>query len=164
MTKEKIITETAITWKPSGGTYIGTWTSLAAGAARIGARGDLGNGFAREMLAIFEWKFGTGPTAGQFVNLYLGWSTASTGTGSGGYSEADAAITGANIIDQAPQFTQLAFIACDNVTTAHYVAIPFYPLARYIQPVIYNVTGQAFSATAGDHTFTVIPRYGVYVM
>lgn len=165
MTTEKIVLGTPITWKPSAGTYaMAGLTSLAAGAARIGARGDLGNGFPREMLCTFTWKFAVAPTAGQFVNLYLAWSDALTGNGSAGYSEADAAITGATLLVKAPQFTTLNYIAVDAVTATHYVAMPVYPLARYVQPVVYNATSQAFSATAGDHIFTLTPRWGMYVI
>jgi len=164
MTREVISLGNPITWKPSGGTYVmAGLTSLATGTARIGQRGDLGTVFPREMLAIFQWKFAVAPTAGTFVHIYLGWSNLPTGEGSGGFSEADAAITGAVTLAKAPQLTVLNLVLVDAVTTSHYVALPVFPLARYIQPIVYNGTNQNFSATASDHIITMIPRWGAYV-
>ncbi len=166
MSKEVIVEGTNVTWKPSGGTYgMANLTSLSAATACIGARADLwsNGGYPREMALHFTWKFAVAPNAGTFVNLYLVWANALTGTGSGGYTEVATSIAGATLLAKSPQFTQLGFIACDAVTTTLYITLPIYPIARYVQPVVYNGTNQAFSTTAADHIITMIPRWGVYV-
>lgn len=167
MTRREVkIIDTAYKWvnTPASGEYTLSMTSLAAGAAIIGARANLSNyGWSPEWVASFKCQFTSAPTVGQYVNIFLAYSADASGTASGGYSNAAAAITGADLVDKQFQFIQVASLFVDNVATEHRIFIPISPLMPFVQPVIYNATGVAFSATASHHEFLIIPTPRIFI-
>jgi len=149
---------------PAESEYALTMRSLAAATASIGARAFLGNKFSPEMVLSFKYKSLSAPTAGNFINLYLAYSIDATTTASAGYSNAAASITGADLLDKQFQFQNVGYLSVDNITTEQRVFFLFSPITPYVQPVIYNGTTVAFSATAADHELLLIPTYRVFTV
>lgn len=159
---------TALTWQDSGGDYAITLASLAASAARQGAKGDLGATRAPLWSAKIEFDSGTAPTAGGLITLYLGWSKSGTaGTGNNaGLSGADAAYAGysSNLADSLQHLgVAVAWIACTALGNTPQSGATFFfrPKERYVMPVIYNQMDQAFSASTTEHIITLTPIYDV---
>lgn len=145
---------TARTWKASGGDAALTLTGLASGSARQGQSLDLGATFAREYGYRLKTAFGSSPTGGTLLRLFLGFS-ADNSNWPGGLSGSDAAYSDA---DDLRNLAELAPLVADADTAAQCVVGRFCPAGRYAAPVVYNdATGQALSGTAGDHVLEIWP-------
>lgn len=160
---------TAVTWKASGGTYTLTLTSLASGAARQGVKGDLsdgtaGNNLPEVCLFLLETKMGTGiANATNKLSLFIGESNNATAA-----TNNPAGLTGADgSLGTPAEYTlQLNLAQAMNLsnnasTGTQKQWLAYYPISRYIIPVIYNQSDQSLSSTAGDHVLTMVPYYRV---
>lgn len=160
-----LVAGTALTWKASGGDKVLTLTSLASGSAKQGDKsatlldGTLGK---PEVLDIvFETKAASAVTNGLQTEIYIGESSSATaGTDNpGGLTGADGSLSNPSEIK-----LQLSYVGGFNYsnalgTGAQRQRFQYYPLAICIIPVIVNLSGQAFSSTAGDHILTITPYY-----
>ncbi len=161
---------TPLTWKSSGGTYVITCTSLAAGASRQGVKSATliiaPPGGATAVLPdylqfILQVQMVSAPTAGKEVDLYLGFSDSATaGTDNpGGLTGTDAAGPNADV------FGQLVFagavVLSNNLSTgvqlAYMAKTP--PLDAYVCPVIVNNADVNFDATALHTILTMVPYW-----
>ncbi len=151
----------AITWKSSGGTYAITLTSITNGNGRQGAKGDLGANRARVWDLLFTSSVGSAATAGLTIDVYWGASDSGTaGTDNpGGLSGTDATFN-TTPTEYAAQLIFIGSLVLSNNagTGIQRQWFSFVPPERYGMPVIINSSGQTLGGTAGDHTFTFVPR------
>lgn len=145
---------TSITWKPTGGTYSFNVTGLATASMFQGASGDLGASRTALYTAVLQTKFVSAPTTGTVVRLALAWSIDGI-TFSAGLSGTAGAVTNLGKINQ---LDELRFLSADGSTGVQLIAMNIRPKARYVLPVLYNVSGIALSSTAADHCFTLVPQ------
>lgn len=154
---------TAIVWGESGASGVTATLSLDAlanGAARMGAKVDLGANFADEYIVELRVETGTAPTAGNTVELYLisstddsNWPAKVTGS--------DAAYTlgtsDANLRQAGSPVVTLVATNDGNTTLIQSQAI-WRPRGRYVVPIVDNNLGQAFrdQATNSNNTSRVI--------
>lgn len=105
--------ETAITFKDSGGDAVITLQNLAFGAGRISAQYDRGTG---SKPARYKWKavfqFATAPELGEVVELYLAESDGTYVDGTVG--TADAALT----TDKRRNLRPIGAVIADTTSTA----------------------------------------------
>ena len=145
--------ETARTWAASGGDEVLTLTSLATNTGRKGDGHDWGASHAGRVIVELEIAFGTGPTAGNIVEVY--WcSSRDNSQFDGNLAAGDAAASDTDI------HKQLHFVGalrCDNVTTVQRQSWIFWLPGRYGFPVVFNASGQTTTSTAGDNTLVITP-------
>jgi len=154
---------TPITWKASGGTYVITMAGLAAGAARQGAKGDLGAKRAARWSVRLAIDLEVAAVNGAPIELW--WSSSASATAAtdntGGASGADAAYTGTAGGGLAARYLmQLIGVlpALADADAIDQVAeFVFYPLSRYGMPVVLNGTAQAFNDAETTHCITFTP-------
>lgn len=154
--------ETAKTWKSSGGTAAITLTSLANGAARQGAKMDLGATFSARYAAFLDMDINVAPTAGERIELWLAWSNDATAGNfnPGGVSGTDAAYKAAEEDEWKKQldFAGALIATADGAGTIQRQVVGVVEAkARYVSAVIVNKSGQALSATAANHVITLVP-------
>lgn len=164
MATVSVSTGTPMTWKAASGTYAITLASLAAGAARQGAKGDLGATRAVRWAVRLAVNFDVAPANGATVDLY--WSSSTSGTAAtdntGAASGADAAYAGSAGGALAATKLQLQYIGsliatADADTIVQTQEFEFYPTQRYGMPIVVNSTGQAFEGDDDSHCVTLIP-------
>ena len=145
---------TDVTWKASGGTHVLTLTSLANNAGRKGDSHDFGANFQRLVRVSLLTKFAIAPTLGKTLDVW--WSSSVDGSNfSGALAAGDAAQNDSNIVYQMRRIGSLPVLANTNAQSGSWV-FPVY--SRYGFPVLMNnATGQALTATAGDHVLTITP-------
>lgn len=164
MSAVKITTGTAKIWNSAATDYALTLTSVANGAARQGAKGDLGDPRARLWTARLELDFAAAPTAGNVVDLY--WSSSPSGTAGtqndGGASGADAAFKAGEEDEWVKQLLYLGSLIATNDGSGviQIMTFHFEPRDRYGMPVIHNKSGQALGGTAGNFKLTLTPFHG----
>jgi hypothetical protein len=154
---------TPITWRDSGGTYGITLSSLANGAARIGARGDLS---AYPNPFMYRWSFQTQwvatPTQYRGADIFfVPWDDDATpGIAFGNIGATDAAGT---ITDRFNLIYAGSVRVSAAVTTpmisGGLIELPY----RYVSPFIYNDGNAAFAASgtfASILTLTPVYREG----
>ena len=137
-------------------------TSLASGAARQGAKADLGANPADEYIVECAFEFGgSAPTIGLPMMIYFGFSdNATAGTlNPGGLSGTDAAgittATGRSQLFQAGLFPVLA----SGAGTVQRMQLSIIrPPARYVMPNVYNGTDQALDSDAINMYVRLLPR------
>lgn len=139
-------------------------TSLADGAARQGAKGDLGATRARRY-AVHVWiEMDVAPASGATVDVY--WAPSAHATAAtenpGGTTGSDAAYTGTAGDSLDDSLKQLDFIgACiltaDAATVVQRFTFVYSPPLRYGMPVIDNNGGQAMEGDAVEMAFKLIP-------
>lgn len=146
---------TAIVWTSSGGDLAIDLSSLANNTGRIGAVHDRGATRSRRLRFEVQVDFGTSPTKGSTVDLYLATSADNSGW-DGGTAPTDSALGSA---DTLPQYVYIGSVILDDITSPHQRASFEIELgARYIAPVIYNNgTGQSLSSTGTDQIVKMIP-------
>lgn len=145
--------QTAVTWKNTGGTQTLTLTSLGAAAGRKGTSNDFGAQTPARVIVELLTKFAVAPVAGATVEVY--WCSSRDNTNfDAGQASADAAFTDT---DLNKQLHWIGSLIADNTTAAQQQSWMFFLPGRYGFPVVYNATGQALSATAGDHVLTITP-------
>lgn len=145
-------------WKNSGGDYAITLASLADGAGRCGADGDLGATFAGRYAVALEVNMDVAPTAGKTIELY--WAPSHDGsTFPGGATGTDAAYKPG---EEDEWKKQLLLIGClvvtnDAETVVQTQVFVLAPPARYGCPVVINKTGQALDESNASHRITLTP-------
>lgn len=144
-------------------------TSLAAAAARQGAKADIDNGlvanrFARRYAATMRIEFDVAPADGGSVDLYWASSLSATGATAnpGGTTGSDAAYTGTAGSTLAESLNQLEFLGSLLVTndaatvvlqTTFIVELP----TQYGMPVVVNNGSQALEGDAIEMSITFTP-------
>jgi hypothetical protein len=138
-------------------------TSLANGAARQGAKADLGATRAARYAVRVGLEADVAPTAGTFFRLYWSASASATaGTGNdGGASGADAAYKASEEAEWVRQLIHLGDIPATNdaAPTVQMMTIngDFKPPERYGMPVAFNQWGQALEGDAVEMFIALIP-------
>jgi hypothetical protein len=128
-------------------------------ANNVGRKGDVhdfGATFPKLVRVSLRTQFGTGPTAGNVVEV--AWASShdnsnfdtQTAAGDGAFSDADLF----------EQLHKVGMLPADNTTSQQAKSWVFYLPARYGYPVVLNRSGQALGSTAGNHVLTVTPLIG----
>lgn len=153
----------SLTWKDSGGTKVLSLNGLTSTSNRQGDKSgtlvDGSYGFPEVLQIDLLIQFNTSPTAGNQVNLYLGWSGSATAgsDNSGNLGGADAALTDANQVNQLTFAGSLVAVA--NNSTNQQVTLMVRPLRQYVMPVIDNQSGVTLKASANVSVVTITPWY-----
>ncbi len=130
-------------------------TDLADGAARQGAKADLGATRAERYSVTFCVEMAIAPASGATVNLY--WATSPHATAAtmnpGGCTGADAAYTGTtgdSLDDSLNQLIPVGslYLTSDADPVLHSMTFTLYPPHRYGMPVVDNNGGQAMHSDA----------------
>ena len=162
----RLIAGSQVTWKPSGGTKVLTFTSLASAAARQGDKsGTLVDGtYGRPQYLEFRLESAVAVAAatGATIDLFLGESDNATAA-----SDNPGNLTGADGSWATPAelFSQLRYVgslvlSATQATSVQKVRLIYpSPLCAYICPVIFNQSGQALHGTAGNHQLVMTPYY-----
>ncbi len=140
-------------------------TSIAAGAARQGAKVDLGATRAAVFAVTVAIEMAVAPAAAQLVSFYWAASPSATaGTANpGGCTGADAAYTGTAGDSLADSILQLSLIGVmplttDATTVVQFITFMFSPEHRYGSPVVFNEEAtQAFVADAVEMAIAFTP-------
>lgn len=140
-------------------------TSVASGAARQGAKADLGATRAGKYNVMVAIEFASGAASSETVDFYLGFSPSATAANANpaGLSGADAAYTGTTGDSLADSLLQLDRIGnltttADNTTTVQYQKVgEIYAPDRYVIPVVMNNGTGAFVADAVEMYIALIP-------
>lgn len=149
----KVKQGTSVVWKNSGGDHVLTLTSMATVTGRKGDVHDWGATFPALVRVQLQTQFGTGPTAGQLVELYWVSSVdnttfdANTAGGDGAFTDTDLN----------KHLHPIGSLPADNATSVQVKSWLFKLPARYGYPVVYNATGQSLGSTAGNHILTMTP-------
>ncbi len=154
----------ATDYTPNDEDYQIDLTSLADGAARQGAKGDLGATRPRRY-AVEVWiEYDVAPVSGTTCDIY--WAPSAHATAAtenhGGASGSDAAYTGTAGDSLDDSLKQLDFIgSCiltsDAATVVQRFSFVYSPPHRYGMPVIDNNGGQALEGDAVEMAFKMIP-------
>jgi hypothetical protein len=162
MSTELLVTQgTAKVWKAAGGDYAITLAGLAAGAGRMGEKGDLAdaNGrFAPRWAVTVELNMDAAPLAGNVIEIY--WAASrDNATFPGGATGADAAYKAG---EETEWKRQLLLIGClvltaDDDAVVQTGVFEFWPPARYGCPVVINTSGQALEGDNDAHRITFVP-------
>jgi hypothetical protein len=147
------VREAAIVWTPTG-TPAFAVQSLANNAGRVGARHQIAPAQAAERY-LWRCKLSLAAAAaiGNTAAIYLATSDgtdadANLGTG-------DAALPS---LDRTRNLQWIGTIVADAATVGPFKGSGVIEIvAPYVQPVIVNTMGQAFSATTTDHNFSLTP-------
>lgn len=144
------------TWKASGGTRVMTLTGLANGSARQGVYIDFGSNWARRQKMTLRFKLAVAGTNGNAVELYMAESPDGTNF-DGGATGTDAALSNSSEVKH--QMTAVGEVPVSNALATGFQqkSWEYNPRSRYAAPAVINGSGQAFSATASDHTLTIEP-------
>lgn len=129
-------------------------TSIANGAARQGAKADLGATRPARYSVIVSIELDVAPTAGNEVHFY--WSASPSGTAGtgnmGGAGGSDAAYKAGEEAEWAKQLIYMGSLVCtaDAATVVQRQCInsAFVPPERYGMPVVLNSSGQALEGDA----------------
>lgn len=130
-------------------------TSLADGAARQGAKADLGATRAERYSVTFCVEMAVAPTSGAIVDLY--WAPSPNAVAAtmnpGGCSGADAAYTGTagdSLDDSLNQLIPIGslYLTSDTDPVLHSMTFTLFPPHRYGMPVVDNNGGQAMHSDA----------------
>lgn len=155
---------TALTWKSTGGTYALTLTSLANGAARQGAKGDLAAGatpatWARRWGVVFKSAVAAAAADGGEIELWWGPSpTLTAGTDNpANMTGADAAMASPDSVKYQAQRVGSLILSNSLGTGIQTQVLTFVPLFQWGSPLVVNKSGQTLSATAGNHEVRLVP-------
>lgn len=157
---------TAKVIRNSGGDAAITFASLANGngtsaGGRQAVTLDLGAKWDRPHRLEANFELAATPTAGNAINLFGSWASAS-GAGQGNTSGSDAAYTGySNNIDAATKQLDFlgAHICTAQATTTQQRSLVgmVYPKGRYLNMVVDNRSGAAFHSTETNQYITLTP-------
>ena len=140
-------------------------TSLGSGAARQGAKKDLGDPRSTQYAVTLRVEFDVAPTSQEVVSLW--WAPSLSGTAAtanpGGVSGSDAAYTGTagdSLDDSIQQLDLIGSLVCtaDAATTVQQQTWMYSPPTRYGSPVVYNEADQAFEGDAVEMSITFTPE------
>ncbi len=145
-------------WKNSGGDYAITLAGIADGAARQGAKGDLGATFASRWAVTLEINLDAAPTAGNVIELH--WAAShDNATFPGGASGTDSAYQAGEEDEWKKQLLLIGalVVTADADAVVQTQVFVFWPPARYGAPVVVNKSGQAFEGDDDAHRITFTP-------
>lgn len=141
------------TWAASGGDEVLTLTSMANVVGRKGDGHDWGASHPARFRVKLKTDFAVSPTAGNTVEVY--WASSEDNTDFDSATAAgDAAFSDTDLLKQ---LHFIGALPADASTVSQIKSWIFYMPARYGYPVVYNRSGQALSATAGDHELVFTP-------
>lgn len=155
---------TIIRWEAAGGEYAMTMSGIAVGAARQGAKGDLGATRAARWSVLVEINMDVIPTAGDVIEFW--WSSSPSAvaatTNTGACSGTDAAYTGsaAGTVDETKmqlQYIGGLVLTPDADAVVQRQEFVFFPLQRYGMPVLVNKADQALEGDDDAHRITLTP-------
>lgn len=152
-----IVDQTVITFKESGGTYLWTPKNVANNAGRVAAQADLGATRPQWYRWHFLTKFQTA-TIGNIVRLYLMRASTAATTyqdGGGAVGVSDAAVASEATVSSTGLL--LGPLVVHSAAGANSWSGTVRLTARYVSPLIFNVSGVALTNTAGDHEFRLEP-------
>lgn len=141
-------------------------TDLGAGAAREGAKVDLGATRAAAYAVDINFEPATDPTAGDTIDIY--WSPSHSTTANvgniGGVTGADAAFTGYSGSTLAEALANMQFVGSAAVNVANDVdgvqsihVGTFVPTQRYGTPVVFNNMAVALHSDAVEFALRFTP-------
>jgi hypothetical protein len=160
-----LVAGTPITWTSSGGDKVITLTSLADSAGREGDKSptlvDVTLGLPAILDVRFEIQLNAAATNWKEVELWFGTSDSSVaGTDNpGNLTGADAAWTNASELRLQTDFVGALVLSNARGTNVQKQRFKFKPVLPYIIPGVYNVSGQAFSASGTNQKIVVTPYY-----
>lgn len=146
-------------------------TSLGSGAARQGDKVDLQGGTSLRASAYavhVAFEMDVAPTAGNLITVYFGGSPSSTAANAnpGGLSGSDSAYSGysSNLANSLRHLIGpfVHIVTVQIATTVQYSNLGVLRadlLDRYVMPVVYNQTDQAFEGDAVTMYVALIPLY-----
>jgi len=139
-------------------------TGVADGEAREGAKADLGATRAARYSVTLRTEEDAAPVSAALVQMWFGQSPHGTaGTANpGGLTGADADYTGTagdSVADSILQCSWVGGLPCTSdangvIQQATWV---FMPTERYVIPVVYNTSGQAFEGDAVEMSIIMTP-------
>lgn len=140
-------------------------TSVSAGAARQGAKVDLGATHYQRYRVLAAFEIASAAASDERIDIYFAESPSSTAANAnpGGVSGSDAAYTGTSGDSIADSVKQLMgpfpFITtADNTGTVQYQAVGTLEVtARYISPVVVNGSSGALHSDAVEMYIALIP-------
>lgn len=147
-------------------------TSLAAAAARQGAKADVADvaygGVAdrrAERFAVtLRIEFDVAPADDKTVDVYMGESLSATAATAnpGGLTGSDAAYTGtagSTLAESLQQLEHIGSMPCTNdaATVVQQMTWEYAPTLRYVSPVVVNSGDQAFEGDAVEMSITMTP-------
>lgn len=136
--------------------------NIANGAARQGAKADLGATRARQYAVVMGLEFQSAPTAGLLVELFWASSPSGTaGTGNtGGASGSDGAYKAGEEDEWKQQLIYIGALVAtnDGNTTPQYQCVnpAFTPPDRYGMPVVVNKSGQSLNTSDANEMFVAL--------
>lgn len=148
-------TETAISFKSSGGDVTFTPQNVASAAGRISARWDRGAG---SKAGRYKWraktKAGAALAVGAQLEIFLATSDGTIVDGNQGTSDA---VFSAG--DKRRNLQPVGVIEADSTTNGEvqHASGIVWIFDRYISVVWWNALGQTLTNTAGDHEFILTP-------
>ena len=152
---------TAKVWRASGGDYAITLASIAADAARQGAKGDLGATRAKEYAVHAAIESGAvAPTAGERYEIWwAGSPNATAGTDNpGGTDGTDSAYKASEVDEWKVQLQYVgSIIVTNDASTIHKQQFRFTPQFRYGMPVVVNKSDQTLETNSDEHFIAVYP-------
>jgi hypothetical protein len=162
-----IVAGTPLVWKASGGDKVLTLTSLAhtSNGTRQGDKSatlvNTQYGLPEYLELYFVTKFGSAPTNGDEIQIYIGESdNATAGTSNPGtLTGADATLSNPTEIVKQLNFVGSLIASNGTGTGAQNQRFRYKPVCAYIIPVVLNAAAQDLSGTAGDHSLTITPYY-----
>lgn len=151
------------TWSTTGD-YTITLTSLANAAGREGGKGDFYSatyGLPEELEVRFETAVNATATQGNVVELWIGESdNATAGTDNpGNLTGADAGLSNPDELKLQCNLVGALALSNARTTSIQKQRFKYYPTARYLIPLVVNLSGQALHATAGNHKIVITPYY-----
>ena len=153
---------TLISWMASGGTNVLTFTSLANGSARMGAKADLGATWDEEYLCRLVLEFSSAPTAGVSCEAYLAYSNDNSVWPAGVSGSDGAWPADGNEDEWAKQLgPPVAWLLATNDGSSTVQVGPWHvvrPKSRYVAPVVDNNSGVAFHSTVANLRFEMVPK------
>jgi len=139
-------------------------TSVAAGEAREGAKADLGATRAARYSVTLRPEMDAATLSTAIVSMWFGQSPhATAGTANpGGLTGADADYTGTagdSLADSIHQLDKVGDLPCtsDAAPVVQQRTWVFFPTERYVIPVVYNETLQAFEGDAVEMSIIMTP-------
>jgi hypothetical protein len=156
-----LVPGTLITLGTNSNTYAMTMKNLGA-VYRESAKIDFGAQFSQEYHVHLQTKFGSAPTAGLTMRIWVGFSSSGTAATDNwaNLTGADAAYSGYSGGTAAQSVLQLDFVGqliLDANTTQSGRVGSFVPKQRYGSIVWGNLSGQTTTNVDADHVLTLTP-------
>ncbi len=160
--KDYINPETPTVWVESGGDKVFDLSALASLGVEMGAYLDLGaaprnDKFSFEMLIN---GFATTTVIGEECRLYFSQSEATTGFDGAPTTDPTATVAGVMTVGQLVNLLPVDTLIQYDTTAASVLKITGTVIlkSRYVSPVLYNATADAFATSTTTHKLTLTPK------